>query len=81
MTFVRDPGLRPYSEAGYEIDDDDFPTKGQLTIRSIDPLPPGLGDLYTVQSHGKSHEVQVTEVLRLQRGWTARCKLYGLVES
>jgi len=81
MTFVRDPGLRPFSESSYEILDDDFLAKGQLTIWSIDPLPPQLGDLYTLESHGKLHDVQVAEVRRFQHGWTARCRLYGLVGS
>lgn len=81
MTFVRDSGLRPFNESGYEILDDDFLAKGELTIWSIDPLPPRPGDLYTLQSHGALHEVQVAEVQHLERGWSARCTLYGLVES
>lgn len=81
MTFVRDPGLRPFHESSYEILDGDFPINGQLTIWSIDPLPPQAGDLYMIESHGKLHEVEVTEVRRFTRGWTARCKLYGLADS
>jgi len=81
MTFVGDPGLRPFHESSYEILDDDFLTTGELTIWSIDPLPPRLGDLYTVESHGKPHEVQVAEVRQFTGGWSARCKLYGLVDS
>lgn len=81
MATVRDFGLRPFNESGYEILDDDFPTTGELVIWSVDPLAPRLGDLYTIQSHGALHEVQVDRVTRFNGGWSARCRLYGLVES
>lgn len=81
MTFVRDPGLRPFHESSYEILDDDFLSNGHLTIWSLDPLPPQVGDLYMIESHGKLHEVQVAEVQNFGRCWNARCKLYGLVGS
>lgn len=81
MTFVGDLGLGPFNEGGYEILDDDFLTTGELTIWSIDPLPPQPGELYTIESQGKLHEVQVAETRRFPGGWSARCKLYGLVDS
>ncbi|CAN7334266.1 hypothetical protein LJR219_001836 [Phenylobacterium sp. LjRoot219] len=82
MPPVRAPGLRPFNESGYEILDDDFLAKGELIIWSIDPLPPRLGDLYTLHSHGALHEVEVAAVTQIKGGgWSARCKLYGLVES
>jgi len=79
--MTRDFGLRRFTAGAYAIVDDDFLTTGEVTIASGDPLPPRLGDLYTIESHGKLHEVQVAETQQLPGCWTARCKLYGLVES
>ena len=82
MPFVRDPGLRPFNESGYEILDDDFLATGELYIWSVDPLPPRLGDLYTLHSHGALHEVEVAAVTQIPGGgWSACCKLFGLVAS
>jgi hypothetical protein len=79
MPKVRDPGLRPFNESGYEILDQDLLTKGELVIWSIDPLPPRIGDLYTIESQGALHEVQVDGVTLFTGGWSAHCQLYGLV--
>ena len=32
MPAVREPGLRPFNESGYEILDEDLMTKGELVI-------------------------------------------------
>lgn len=80
MATVRDPGLRPFNESGYEILDEDLLTKGELVIWSVDPLPPRIGDLYTVESGGGLHEVQVDALTRFKGGWSARCRLYGLLQ-
>lgn len=79
MSIVRDPGLRPFNESGYEILDQDLLTKGELVIWSVAPLTPRIGDLYTVESRGGLHEVKVDAVTKFQGGWSARCRLYGLV--
>jgi hypothetical protein len=79
MSTVRDPGLRPFNESGYEILDEDLLTTGQLVIWSVDPLPPRIGDLYTVESGGSLHEVKVDALTKFAGGWSARCRLYGLL--
>lgn len=79
MAWVRDPGVRPFHESGYEILDEDLLTKGELVIWSLDPLEPRIGDLYTVESGGSVHEVEVATLTRLKGGWSAVCRLYGLL--
>lgn len=79
MSIVRDPGLRPFNESGYEILDEDLLTKGELVIWSVDPLRPRIGDLYTVECAGSLHEVQVDALTSFRGGWSARCRLYGLI--
>jgi hypothetical protein len=79
MGKLREPGLRPFNPSGYEILDEDLLTKGELVIWSVDPLPPGIGELYTIDSHGALHEVQVESVTTFKGGWSARCTLYGLL--
>ena len=81
MPLVGEPGLRPFNESGYEILDQDLITKGELVIWSIDPLAPRIGDLYTVESHGAVHEVQVAQLTTVDGGWSARCRLFGLVDG
>jgi len=79
MAKLRDAGLRPFNRSGYEILDEDLLTKGEVVLWSVDPLPPDLGELYTIESEGKVHEVEVEEVATFKGGWTARCRLYGLL--
>ena len=81
MPALREPGLRPFNESGYEILDGDLIAKGELVIWSVDPLAPRLGDLFTVESHGAIHEVQVDQLTIFKGGWSAHCRLYGLVEG
>jgi len=80
MATVRDPGLRPFNPSGYEILDQDLLTKGELVIWAVDSLPPRIGDLYTVESAGSLHEVKVETLTKVKGGWTARCRLFGLVQ-
>jgi hypothetical protein len=79
MPKLRDSGLRPFNESGYEILDEDLLTKGEVVLWSVDPLPPDLGELYTIESEGSVHEVQVEEVTTFKGGWSARCRVYGLL--
>ena len=81
MRRVRGVGLRPFNESGYEILDADLITKGELVIWSVDPLRPRVGDLFTVESRGAVHEVQVDRLLTVDGGWAAHCRLYGLVDG
>jgi hypothetical protein len=81
MPGAGEPGLRPFSESGYEILDEDLFSTGELVIWSVDPFPPRLGDLFLVDSHGATHEVQVDGLSLLKGGWSARCRIYGLVRT
>ena len=79
MPILSDAGLRPFNESGYEILDEGLIATGQVVIWSVDPLPPALGDLFTIESHGKMHDVAVEELTIFKGGWSARCRLFGLL--
>jgi hypothetical protein len=79
MASLRDPGLKPFNESGYEILDQDLMTTGVVVIWSIDPLPPPIGALFTLESHGALHEVEVDALTTFDGGWSARCKLFGMI--
>jgi len=78
MRRVRERALRPFNPSRYEIRDQNLLTSGELVIWSINPLPPRIGDTYTVQCGGGVHEVEVDEVMTFKGGWSAHCKLFGL---
>ncbi|RAK61248.1 hypothetical protein DJ021_16285 [Phenylobacterium hankyongense] len=78
MGDVRDSGLRPFRESGYEILDEGLVTLGEVVIWSIDPLTPRLGDLFLVESQGRTHEVSVHELTTFRGGWSAKCRLLGM---
>ena len=48
MAFT-DAGLKPFAESGYEILDDDLEVRREVTIWSVDPLVPRIGDLFIVE--------------------------------
>jgi hypothetical protein len=77
---VRHRALRPFNASGYEILDEELMTKGELVIWSTHPLQPRIGDLYTVESHGAVHEVKVDALTAVKGGWSAHCRLFGLLE-
>lgn len=79
MSALRDPGLRPFNESGYEILDQDLLTKGEVVIWSVDDLPPAIGALFTLECQGAMHEVQVDALTTFKGGWSARCKLFGMI--
>ena len=81
MAALREAGLRPFNESGYEILDEELIGKGELVIWSVDPLPPRIGDLFTVESHGAIHEVQVDRLTLFKGGWSAHCRLFGMVDG
>jgi hypothetical protein len=72
-----EPAIRLFNESGYEILDQDLATHGLVVIWSIDPLTPRLGDLFTVESDGRVHEVAVEELATFKGGWSATCRLLG----
>jgi hypothetical protein len=76
-----EPELRLFNESGYEILDQDLATQGQVVIWSIDPLTPRLGDLFTIESDGRVHEVSVEELVTFKGGWSAKCRLLGFVRA
>ena len=67
--------LRSISESGYEILDQALDAQRQLTIWSVDPLVPKLGDLFTVESRGVVYEVTVVRLIAFRAGWSALCRV------
>jgi len=76
-----EPALRLFNQSGYEILDQDLATEGLVVIWSIDPLTPRLGDLFTVESDGRVHEVAVEELTTFRGGWSARCRVLGFMAA
>ena len=70
-----DPGLRPFSESGYEVLDEELDTRREVAIWSVDPLAPRLGDVFTVESRGVVHEVAVVQLSTFRGGWSAVCRV------
>ncbi|HVI32957.1 hypothetical protein [Phenylobacterium sp.] len=70
-----DAEVRAFNRSGYEILDEDLPTRGEVVIWSVDPLTPRLGDLFTIESDGRVHEVAVEELTTFKGGWSAKCRL------
>ena len=70
-----DPALRPFSESGYEILDEDLDTRREVAIWSVDPLTPKLGDLFTVESRGVVYEAAVVQLITFKGGWSALCRV------
>jgi hypothetical protein len=69
--------LRPFSDSGYEIIDDDI-AGGQVVIWSVDPVVPRLGDTFVIASGGGHYDVVVLELLTFAGGWSATCSVEGL---
>ncbi len=63
--------VRPFSDSGYEVFDDEIADRREVTIWSIDPLPPRLGDLFLIESGGVTHDVAVIEIAIFKGGWSA----------
>jgi hypothetical protein len=74
----QEPDVRPFNTSGYEILDQDLPTRGEVVIWSVDPLTPELGDLYTIESEGEVHEVAVKTLTTFKGGWSALCQVADL---
>jgi hypothetical protein len=65
----------PFRENGYEVLQTDLERSRELAIVSGDPMPPQLGDLFTVETRGVVHEVAVIRLARFEGGWTAQCRV------
>jgi hypothetical protein len=75
MRIDTQSGLRPFSESGYEILDEDLKTRGEVVIWSVAPVVPRLGDTFLVDSFGETHEVAVYEIATFKGGWSAKCQV------
>jgi hypothetical protein len=67
--------IRPFSRTGYEILDEDLATLGEVTIWSVDPLVPRLGDLFNIEADGEVHELAVYSLTTFKGGWSAACRV------
>ncbi|MBW8816604.1 MAG: hypothetical protein JF588_24565 [Caulobacterales bacterium] len=65
----------PFRGNGYEVLDADLERSRQLAIVSADPMPPQLGDLFTVETRGVVHEVAVVQLACFEGGWSALCRV------
>lgn len=70
--------LSAFSSGGYEVDDQDLSTRGEVVIWAKDAMAPRLGDLFTVDSGGRTHEVAVDAVTTYRDGWSVTCRVFGL---
>jgi hypothetical protein len=70
--------LSSFAGGGYEVDDQDLSTRGEVVIWAHDSLTPRLGDLFTVESGGRTHEVTVDVVTTYRDGWSVTCRVLGL---
>jgi hypothetical protein len=69
------PGLRPFSQGGYEVLCADLERCRELAILSADPMPPLPGDRFLVEGRGVVHEVAAVQVARFAGGWSAVCRV------
>jgi hypothetical protein len=70
-----DAGLKPFSQTGYEILDDDLEIRREVTIWSVNPLIPRLGDIFIVDADRVTHDVAVIEITTFRGGWSAICRV------
>jgi hypothetical protein len=68
------PDLRPFSDFGYEIFDEDFGETGEVVIWSRSPLTPRLGERFNIETCGALHELVAGEIRTFAGGWTATCR-------
>lgn len=65
--------LHPFGISTYEICDEDFKATGEVVIWSRSPLPPRIGELLNIETHGRLHELAVGELSTFKGGWMATC--------
>jgi hypothetical protein len=63
--------VRPFSDSGYEILDDDI-ARGEVVIWSVDPVTPQLGDTFLIECDGRPYDVEVVELVTFRGGWSAK---------
>lgn len=68
--------LRPFNDSGYEILDDDI-HRGQVVIWSVVPVTPRVGDVFLIESRGRTYEVAVEALDLVKGGWSATCRVEG----
>ena len=72
---MSDVALRPFNTSGYEILDEDLPTRGEVIIWSKDPTVPRLGDELLIESRGRAYDVAIRELRTFKGGWSATCQV------
>ena len=76
MSPLRNDALRAFSSSGYEILDDELAARREVTIWSVNPLVPLIGDVFIVESCGVTHDVVVIELTTFRNGgWSARTRV------
>jgi hypothetical protein len=75
VNLRNEAGLRPFSDSGYEILDDELATRKEVAIWSVNPVTPRLGDLFLVESGGRTHDVAVIELTTFRGGWSATARV------
>jgi hypothetical protein len=75
MNLRNEAGLRPFSDSGYEILDDELATRNEVAIWSVNPMTPRLGDLFLVESGGRMHDVAVIKLTTFRGGWSATARV------
>jgi hypothetical protein len=68
--------LRPFNDSGYEILDGDI-GRGEVVIWSVQPLTPRVGDVFLIESRGRTYDVAVETLSLLKGGWSATCRVEG----
>jgi hypothetical protein len=66
--------IRPFSDSGYEILDDDI-ARGQVAIWSVDPVTPRLGDTFLIDCDGRTYDLEVVELVTFRGGWSAKAQV------
>lgn len=76
--FNAPAGLRPFSDSGYEILTEEI-GQGRVLIWSVDPTVPRLGDTFLIEDGGSAYDVAVEELTTFKGGWSASCRVEGVV--
>ena len=69
----RDPEIRAFNQSGYEILDEDI-ADGEVVIWSVHPTAPRIGDIYLIESDGRTYDAEVEYLTLFKGGWSATCR-------
>lgn len=72
---IETDALRPFNHSGYEILDEDLEARREVTIWSVDPLTPRIGDTFIIESDGVIHDVIAIQLSTFKGGWSAVCRV------